>query len=167
MARPGSRNVCATGDRVGWWLETAQGDWRTAEVLLQNGIHANAAFHLQQAAEKALKAVLTLHGERDTSHSGLGLMVALERRGEKFPAKLGQDLRRLDRCDIDSRYPNGVGGPSETFYDRPMVEELWDALADGRPLQDAGVWQEARQRFQQRLEGRELERTPRGWRTLK
>lgn len=42
---------------------------------------------------------------------------------------------------------------------------LWDALADGRPLQDAGVWQEARQRFQQRLDERELERTPRGWRT--
>ncbi len=44
---------------------------------------------------------------------------------------------------------------------------LWDALADGRPLQDEGVWQEARQRFQQRLEGHELERTARGWRTLK
>ena len=37
---------------------------------------------------------------------------------------MDRDLRRLDRSYIDSRYPNGVGGPPETFYDRPMVEEL-------------------------------------------
>lgn len=111
-------------ERVRWWVQTADADWRTAEVLLSHGIHANAAFHLQQAAEKSLKAVLTAHGERDTGHSGLHLMVQLERLGEKFPAEMAADLRRLDRCYIDSRYPNGVGGPPEDFYDAAMLEEL-------------------------------------------
>lgn len=107
-----------------WWLRTAETDLRTARLLTAEGIHSNAAFHLQQAAEKALKALLREHGEREATHSGLGLMHALRRLGEQIPEGLDGDLRRLDRCYIDSRYPNGVGGAPEDFYDAAQVEEL-------------------------------------------
>ncbi|MBI3924362.1 MAG: HEPN domain-containing protein [Armatimonadetes bacterium] len=106
-------------------MTTAQTDRRTAEVLMASAIYNNAAFHLQQAAEKAMKALLREHGEREPTHSGLQLMSALERLGEAFPEGFAGDLRRLDRCFIDTRYPNGVGGPPEEFYDREMVEELF------------------------------------------
>lgn len=107
-----------------WWLRTAETDLRTSQVLAAEGIYSNAAFHLQQAAEKGLKALLREHGERESTHSGLGLMHALKRLGENIPEGLDRDLRRLDRCYIDSRYPNGVGGAPEDFYDAPQVEEL-------------------------------------------
>lgn len=107
-----------------WWLRTAETDLRTARILAAEGIFSNAAFHLQQAAEKGLKALLREHGERESTHSGLGLMHALKRLGETIPAGMDGDLRRLDRCYIDSRYPNGVGGAPEDLYDGAQVEEL-------------------------------------------
>ncbi len=41
--------------RASRWLEFAQTDFRFAEVLLEEDIYPSAAFHCQQAAEKALK----------------------------------------------------------------------------------------------------------------
>lgn len=43
---------------------------------------------------------------------------------------------------------------------------LWEALADGRTIHDDGIWTRAQERFRSRLESRELERTPHGWREL-
>lgn len=40
------------------WLDRASGDIRAARVLLRDGIELQAAFHLQQAIEKTLKALL-------------------------------------------------------------------------------------------------------------
>lgn len=40
------------------WLDLAQEDLATASVLLEQGLHGPASFHAQQAAEKALKAVV-------------------------------------------------------------------------------------------------------------
>lgn len=51
-------------------------------------------------------------------------MVILERVGVKFPKGFDVDVRRLDRSYIDNRYPNGVGGAPEDFYDRQTLEEL-------------------------------------------
>lgn len=44
---------------------------------------------------------------------------------------------------------------------------LWDALADGRVLQDEGVWATARARLQSRVARGELQRTVHGWRESK
>ncbi|MEW6283564.1 MAG: HEPN domain-containing protein [Candidatus Eremiobacterota bacterium] len=109
-----------------WWLETAENDLDTARILLEAGKHANAAFHLQQATEKALKALLRELGERERTHSSVEVMVRLERLGVRFPDGFDTPLRKLDRCFIDTRYPNGVGGPPEMFYNRTIVEELME-----------------------------------------
>jgi hypothetical protein len=43
---------------------------------------------------------------------------------------------------------------------------LWEALADGRAIHDDGIFAEARERFEHRLQARELQRTAHGWREL-
>ena len=43
---------------AGRWLDTARSDLQTARILSENARWAHACFHAQQAAEKALKAVL-------------------------------------------------------------------------------------------------------------
>ena len=40
------------------WLEKAMRDLRAAQLLLDEELYDEAAFHSQQAAEKALKALL-------------------------------------------------------------------------------------------------------------
>jgi HEPN domain-containing protein len=120
----GRRNLRTVREQTRWWWQTAESDWDAAQTLGSAANYANAAFHLQQAAEKALKALLCEHGERTVTHSCVELMVMLERLGEKFPEKLDTDLRRLDRSYIDSRYPNGVGGPPSNFYDEVLFQEL-------------------------------------------
>ena len=77
-------------------------------------------------------------------------------------------MRRPDRIDL----------LLQPWYDRPALEPfglcpdeldcdslyLWDALCDGRALQDDGTWQAARDRHLVRLEAGELVRQPGGWR---
>lgn len=52
--------------------------------------------------------------------------------------------------------------PTETLHADSLY--LWDALADGRVLQDDGIWAEARARLEARIQRGELLRTPGGWR---
>lgn len=107
-----------------WWLRTAETDLRTAQVLAAEGIYSNAAFHLQQAAAKGLKALLLERGEWQSTPSGLRLLDTLKRLGEETPEGLEKDLRRLDRCYLDSRYPHEVGGAPEVLYDSSQCEDL-------------------------------------------
>jgi HEPN domain-containing protein len=46
------------------WLRQAQADLAVVRTLRAAGHHAAACFHSQQAAEKALKAVIFAHGAR-------------------------------------------------------------------------------------------------------
>jgi len=50
-------------DEIRQWLRKAAEDLRTAEVAIGAGLLAPAAFHCQQAAEKALKAFLVARGQ--------------------------------------------------------------------------------------------------------
>ena len=43
------------------WLDRARSDLRAASLLVDGGLYAEALFHCQQAAEKALKGFLTFH----------------------------------------------------------------------------------------------------------
>lgn len=111
-------------DASAQWLRAAERDLDSAEVLFERGIFEHAAFHCQQAAEKALKALYVESGEHPRTHSGLELLVDLRRRGHEVPEDLYVLIRRLDRSFIDSRYPNGVGPGPDQLYDRPAAEDL-------------------------------------------
>jgi HEPN domain-containing protein len=64
----------ARAEEVAAWLERARQDLRAAEVDLEAGppLLGDAAFHSQQAVEKAMKALLTHHDHRFRATHDLG-----------------------------------------------------------------------------------------------
>ncbi len=114
------------GDRpeVSWWWRAAQRDQEMAGTLLTAGYLEGAAFHAQQAAEKALTALLTARGDVGRTHASVHLLTALHGAGVDIPPAVHAAAKRLDLHYINARYPNGVGGAPEDFYDQALAEEL-------------------------------------------
>jgi len=111
-------------EEVTWWLETARHDLNSAGVLAQAGEYANAAFHCQQAAEKALKALLLARRQVSRSHSCVELLdLLLEGQTTSYQELKGM-AAKLDRQYIQARYPNAIAGVPNRLYDRAFVEEL-------------------------------------------
>lgn len=91
------------------WLRFAGDDLRTAEQMLREGETfppRHACFHAQQAAEKAIKAVLIGEQVNFTKTHDLEVLAELvpdERRlRDERP-----DLPPLTQWAVESRYPNG------------------------------------------------------------
>ncbi|MBI5681670.1 MAG: HEPN domain-containing protein [Deltaproteobacteria bacterium] len=107
-----------------WWLESSKDDWRAFEVLKSSGNYSLAVFHLQQSAEKALKALCLKHGRPGYTHSCLDLLKKIIGIGVKVDEAVIGSTKRLDPHYILSRYPNGVGGIPRDYYDLKLVEEM-------------------------------------------
>jgi HEPN domain-containing protein len=109
------------------WLRQAEADLRHARNALDDGDHEWACFAAQQAAEKALKALVQARGGEAWGHSVTVLAGAV---GDRVPLPDGlQDAaRRLDKHYIPTRYPNGFdqGAPTD-YYTAPEAEV---AIAD-------------------------------------
>jgi HEPN domain-containing protein len=70
------------------WFQQAQADMAVVRTLRSAGHHAAACFHSQQAAEKALKAVLFAHGARIVlGHSVQELIRQCETHDEAFTSR--------------------------------------------------------------------------------
>ena len=113
------------------WLRQAENDLAAGETLRDNGFAAHACFQAQQAAEKALKALHYLGGERRVlGHSAVELLAGLV---EKYPElrSMNEAASRLDLYYITARYPNALPGsaPFEVFR-REQAEEAV-TLAEG------------------------------------
>jgi HEPN domain-containing protein len=95
-------------------------DLEHAKHSSAGGFFAQASYSAQQAAEKALKALL-LHSGHDAgrTHSVVGLRKTLEAAGIEIPeATLSlEDAQELTRLNIETRYPLGEGedAPFELF----------------------------------------------------
>jgi len=100
------------------WLAQAREDLAAARDSRTAGHYEWACFQAQQAAEKALKAVLFFRGLRAIlSHSLVELLREIRRLDPGF-APLDEGCRFLDAVYIPTRYPNGLPGtqtPAE-FY---------------------------------------------------
>lgn len=99
------------------WLRQAEIDLEASRALAER-FSALACFHAQQAAEKALKAVLYGDGERPVlGHSLADLGARVEEQHGSY-APFRADAAKLDRFYVPTRYPNGLpegGDPSEVF----------------------------------------------------
>ena len=86
------------------WLSYADADMAAAEGLHNLGLDSNALFHLQQAIEKTLKAVLLKKtgAEPPRLHSLRGLA---ERCGFNLTPGQKLFLEKLSNYYVESRYP--------------------------------------------------------------
>lgn len=104
------------------WLRQGEADLRHARNALEDGDHEWACFAAQQAAEKALKAVIQARGGEAWGHSVTILAGGLAEEME-LPEGLTDAARRLDKHYIPTRYPNGFdqGAPTD-YYTGPEAE---------------------------------------------
>jgi HEPN domain-containing protein len=109
------------------WLAQAVDDLDfTRWVLAEGRFFDKGCFIAQQAAEKALKAVHYLKGERLVfGHSVLELLNRLLPEHQELDV-LHEPARLLDRYYIPTRYPNGLpgGSPFESFQRSDLESAL-------------------------------------------
>jgi HEPN domain-containing protein len=104
------------------WLRFAQSDMISAEASHRVGQELNALFHLQQAVEKTLKALL-LRKSKVQPPRIHGLRGLSERCGLKLPEKQALLIENLSAYYIESRYPGHWDeSPSEVTAEE--VEKL-------------------------------------------
>ena len=123
-------------DEAERWLRQAESDLAFAALGAREGFPAQACFTSQQAAEKALKAVLYLSGIRFAP--GHSLVELLDRARTAVAdtdaaplRRLEDSARQLDQYYIPTRYPNGLPGgvPAEVFTDTQAEDAVGRARA--------------------------------------
>jgi HEPN domain-containing protein len=124
-----------TPERLAWreallWLEKANEDARAVRLLLSSSLISPAAFHVQQATEKALKALLTAAAQDVRRIHDVVALADLARAHwpdlvlDPFP------LVAVNEWYIKTRYP-GIED------DAPAVNQIEEALAVIEALMDA------------------------------
>ena len=114
------------------WLEQARVDLKWVRHLEGEGAYYLVCFLAQQAAEKALKAVLYARGEElVVGHSVRQLCQRVAREEARFAPHL-EEWAVLDSYYIPTRYPNGFasGKPADYF----TFEEAQEAVNAAREV---------------------------------
>ncbi|GAC1303041.1 MAG: hypothetical protein NVS2B3_13300 [Vulcanimicrobiaceae bacterium] len=114
------------------WLRTAERDLRLARVAI--AIEASlAAFHAQQAAEKALKALLVATtDDHERTHTAGRLARELRSGDATIPDEIERDATALDLFYLTSRYPDTIG--DEDPGDVISAEDATRAVARGERI---------------------------------
>lgn len=113
------------------WTEQARRDLAAARYNAEGGHHNVACYLAQQAAEKALKAVLYAAGaETVLGHSASDLAKSAATEDASL-AVIAAAATRLDRYYIPTRYPNGLPGgiPADAFGADDAAHAIDDAEA--------------------------------------
>ena len=100
------------------WFKQAQSDLAVVQTLRAARYYAAACFHAQQAAEKALKAILFSQGQRMVWGHSVRSLIKQCQVYDPALAPLAGDAALLDQFYIPTRYPNGLplpAVPSETY----------------------------------------------------
>jgi HEPN domain-containing protein len=120
----------ARGDEVAAWLSRAEHDLRAAAVDLaaQPPLLADAAFHCQQAVEKALKAFLTVHEHPFGRTHDIGILALMCLEHEPALEEALRPAAPLTEYSWRFRYPGDLLEPDR--------EEVEDALAVARTVHE-------------------------------
>ena len=121
------------GARYADWLRQAEADLRHAGHAREGGAHEWACFAAQQAAEKAIKAVLPSGRADARGHAVTALIGQVATAGDVGP-ELIECAKTLDKHYIPTRYPSGfdAGAPAD-FY---TSKDSSDAVACAERLLD-------------------------------
>jgi amidophosphoribosyltransferase len=112
-------------ERSADWMRQAKRDLESSRAQSRDGFHEWSCFIAQQAAEKAIKAVIQKQGGESRGHSLVSLLEGISDRlpSSDVPVK---SARVLDRFYIPTRYPNGwaEGSPGDYFTEEDAEEAI-------------------------------------------
>ncbi len=112
------------------WLAQAKKDLKAAKDSCTSKHYEWTCFQAQQAAEKAMKALLLFNNQDVWGHSITQLVL---RGKDTFPKleSLVSKARELDRHYIQPRDPNGfVSGHPAEYYDEDVAERCINYATD-------------------------------------
>ena len=102
------------------WLNSAEDDLETAEVLFRQDIFYACAFYCQQSSEKALKALFIHKFRKGTQlHNLIGLAKELG-----VPQEILSSTKRLNPHYVQTRYPDVANAIPKDAYDAEIAQEL-------------------------------------------
>jgi HEPN domain-containing protein len=108
------------------WIEQADRDLGRAEIDLTYDYWEWCCFTSQQAAEKAVKALLMHHGQTVWGHAITPMLRALS--DPDVPEGMVDRAQLLDAHYIPTRYPNGFSeGKPADYYNEAKAREALDA----------------------------------------
>ncbi|HWP37153.1 MAG TPA: HEPN domain-containing protein [Gemmatimonadales bacterium] len=110
------------------WLNQARRDLDLAKHAVAGGFHEWACFAAQQAAEKAVKATVSVLGGEARGHAIVAIASALPKSAQ-LAADLTDAARRLDRHYVPTRDPTG--------FDRGTPHEYYTAQDSSTAIKDA------------------------------
>ena len=109
------------------WLRKAENDLEIAELLLNNYFRGESTFHSQQAAEKALKALITATGSQPPkTHNITKLLQIIEKEKIDTRELRNSGVEKLTLYAVEVRYPD--------FEEEPSEEEAEEALELARKV---------------------------------
>lgn len=99
------------------WLDFADYDLKTAIWELEGKIYTSCCYACQQAAEKALKALILAKGKVAPKVHSLDRLVSELKNIGVDASEIEEDTQLLDKYYISTRYPGQYGGP-EGLYNK-------------------------------------------------
>jgi HEPN domain-containing protein len=111
------------------WLDQAERDLQRAAIDIQYEFWEWACFTAQQAAEKAVKALLMNRGYSVWGHAVTPMLRHLEE--VAVPAAMIERAQLLDAYYIPTRYPNSFAeGKPADYYNEQKAREATNAAAE-------------------------------------
>jgi HEPN domain-containing protein len=112
------------------WLSRVEDDLDMVAAALERGRPRPAAYHVKQAAEKLVKALLVLAGAQVPRWHDLGRLIGVAGIGAQLPGGAADRLAALTSWASIARYPD-IEDETE-----PTIEEVAAALPLVRLLED-------------------------------
>jgi HEPN domain-containing protein len=109
------------------WIEQAQEDLKTAQILLEQGRFYASVFFCHQASEKALKALLLKYGkDPGKMHSLPDLLELIELDvGINVPQAIRIAVYDVNPHYVITRYPDAANGVPAKAYNQAKAEEIF------------------------------------------
>ena len=101
------------------WLDQSDYDYETAKYLCTGERYGAAAFSIQQAVEKALKAYYLFKLNKSFKPTHSLVYLASE---SNFPGEHYRFLKELTPEYVVSRYPDSGAGAPHKYYDKALLD---------------------------------------------
>jgi len=125
-----------TNSRSNVWMEQAIYDLQAAKLSIDNNFFEWAAYQAEQAAEKALKAVVVHAGLRPPRMHKLGMLFGIcNQANEKF-RNTKFNFKHLESFTFISRYPFLLPGRNKAPHDLINLNDAQKAFDEAQDLVD-------------------------------